>query len=602
MPSEIAQELITILGYELDGEGKVKRYNEGLNNTGKNANKLSKTLKGLAGAAVVGTAFKVGKDSFLEFAKLERQLNRIGITGEASVQETKAALETIQGLTIDFGFSSVAEASEALDVLTSSGMNLQSSLEFLPSVLATAQASGASTADIANTAQKASSALGITAAEMQMAFDIMVAGGKAGQFELKDMAQFIPSLSNQFALLGNSGLDGLKELIVLLQTVREDTGSSSAAATQLGDIFGKIRSDETVNKFKKFGVNLDAELDAATASGEGLVKAFIRISKEALNGDLDKIGKLFADKEMRLGMASLITSADSVSKFFNVVDNADVDGSVFRDLQRVLSDTQADIDELSANWDILMANLAQGISVVAVPAIESVNEAFDDRRSLSALLEEQKAIDKKNGVETSFLDGVLGRGSAQSRLAERILDTQGIEGLRNSPLNKADKNEILIDRGFSFAEAKSITDSSDDSFNADFDKDSINSRVGAKVTDDSSKSLAGSEVQVKQPQVLDFQPKINSNINHDNPAQLPSIDLSRINDKLQILNGSDASQKLSNQTNINNSGNVGDTNINIEQNVQGAVNAPSALADASAEAVAGAISSRSQIQADPVTP
>jgi hypothetical protein len=44
---------------------------------------------------------------------------------------------------------------------------------------------------------------------LQTAFDLMVAGGKAGQFELKDMAQHIPTLANSFASMGYTGEAGL---------------------------------------------------------------------------------------------------------------------------------------------------------------------------------------------------------------------------------------------------------------------------------------------------------------------------------------------------------------------------------------------------------
>ncbi len=119
-------------------------------------------------------------------------------------------------------------------------MSLEEAMAFLPAVLTATQASGAAAEDIANTAMKAASALKLEANQMGNAFDIMVTGGKAGQFELRDMAQYIPTLANSFASLGYSGEEGLKRLVAILQTIREDTGSAESAATQAGEIFGKI--------------------------------------------------------------------------------------------------------------------------------------------------------------------------------------------------------------------------------------------------------------------------------------------------------------------------------------------------------------------------
>lgn len=187
-----------------------------------------------------------------------------------------------------------------MDTLTASGMDLDQAMAFLPSVLATAQASGAAVSDIANTAQKASSALKIEAGDLQKAFDIMVSGGKAGQFELKDMAASIPTLANSFANLGYSGQEGLQKLIAILQTLREDTGSAGQAATQAQNIFAKMFSQETEKNFSDFGVNIRDEVDKAVKAGEGAIEAYVRISRRVMaDNPTAKLVDLFADQEFQ---------------------------------------------------------------------------------------------------------------------------------------------------------------------------------------------------------------------------------------------------------------------------------------------------------------
>ncbi|MEO2038040.1 MAG: phage tail tape measure protein, partial [Martelella sp.] len=172
--------------------------------------------RGLALAAAALGGAKIIKDA----AELERQMNRIGITADATAEETKAATAALREMT-DVVRLPFQAGVEALDVLTASGMGLEEAMAFLPSILATAQATGAETVDIANTAVKAASALKIPAEQMAAAFDLMSAEGKAGQFELKDMAQSIPNLANSFATLGYEGTDGLLRLLAILQTLRE---------------------------------------------------------------------------------------------------------------------------------------------------------------------------------------------------------------------------------------------------------------------------------------------------------------------------------------------------------------------------------------------
>lgn len=323
------------------------------------------------------------KESVTQFADAERRMNRIGITADASKEEIADATQQLKFFAQEVGLS-FDGAVEGLDVLTSSGQNLREAMAFLPSILKTAQASGASVTDVANTAIKTASALKLQAFQMEKAFDVMVAGGKAGQFELKDMAQYIPEIANSFAALGYEGESGLKQLIAVLQTLREDTGSASAAATQAQNIFGKMMSEETANRFKKFGIDLRKEMQAAKASGEDALTAFVRLSKQALNGDLSKLPLLFADQEFRLGMQSLITSPEALEKFISILNGADVKGTVLKDLNRILGDTQTKIDRLGNSWDNMVKRVGATASDYLSPAMDTVTKFLDDKEAYDA--------------------------------------------------------------------------------------------------------------------------------------------------------------------------------------------------------------------------
>ncbi|NEJ46609.1 phage tail tape measure protein [Rhizobium leguminosarum] len=361
--------------------GKMDQVNRRAGEFNKNQAAMARTQERMAMigrvGAVAGVALAAGaRAAVIDFAAVERQMQRIGITADASAEQTKAAFQNLQQVTKQFAMP-LDDGIRALDTLVSSGLTLQDAMAFLPSVLATAQASGSATEDIANTAIKASSALKIQASEMQRAFDIMVAGGKAGQFELKDMAAYIPELANSFASLGYTGQDGLKELIALLQTIREDTGSAGAAATQAQNIFGKMFSSDTAKKFSDFGIDLRKEMDAAKKSGEDAVSAFVRLSKEAVKGDLSKLPVLFTDQEFRLGMQSLMTSADSYEKFIAAVNSSKVDGTVMRDVGRVLTDTQSKIDQLAGSWDKLKLSMGETIAPAASAVMDSLSKGLD---------------------------------------------------------------------------------------------------------------------------------------------------------------------------------------------------------------------------------
>lgn len=355
----------------------INRHSAGMQRAAEGFNKAGTLLRtGIAGYG----AYEVGRaiaGTVKDFAALERQMTRIGITADASAAQTKEAFAQAQQIAKDLNYDSVQPAIEAIDTLVASGKSLDEAMAFLPSVLATAQATGAATQDIANTGLKAADALKIETKNMQRAFDIMVMGGKAGQFELKDMAQYIPGLANSFATLGYKGEDGLKQLVAILQTIREDTGDASSAATQAQNIFGKMYSEETGKKFAKFGIDLRKEMEAAKKTGEDAVTAFIRLSNEAIKGDLSKLPLLFSDQEFRLGMQSLMTSSDSLKRFIDTMNSAEVNGTVFRDVNRVFADTQAKIDKMSSSIEKLKTSLGESVAPAVTPVMEGAVNQLD---------------------------------------------------------------------------------------------------------------------------------------------------------------------------------------------------------------------------------
>lgn len=399
-------ELFAILGYKLEGEEKLKRFQNSIDETEEKTKASAARMRklGVAAGAAATAGIALTSAAVVDFANYERAMTRIGITAGATADETIAAGDHLQRLAKDVALP-IDQALAGLDTLVSSGLSLEEAMAFLPTVLRTAQASGAATQDIANTAIKAASALKLNADQMQEAFDIMVAGGKAGQFELRDMAAYIPELANSFASLGYSGEEGLKQLIALLQTLREDTGTASAAATQAQNIFGKMFANDTAKKFKDFGIDLRKEMDAAKKSGEDAISAFVRLSKQAIDGDLSKLPQLFVDQEFRLGMQSLITSGESFEKFLAAVNGADVDGSVLRDLGRVLTDTEAQIQRLSSSWDRFL----KALGGAAAEPVGGVLDAFSND------LDREEYIKK----------GLAKRG--ESWLYGRILSNRSVE-------------------------------------------------------------------------------------------------------------------------------------------------------------------------------
>ncbi len=365
----VAEELVALLGYRVQGQAELGRWKKGLDDSEKSARRSADGIRrmGVAAGAVTTAGIALATKGLKDYAAFERGVGRIGITAGASVEATNRAGAALQDMASRFALP-LEQAKVGLDTLVSSGMSLEEAMKFLPSVLMTAQAAGAATDDIANTAQKTASAFGLQASEMQKAFDIMVTGGKAGQFELKDMAQQIPTLASQFSTLGYKGESGLKALIAALQTLRTRTGTAGEAATQASNIFAKMFSEQTEKNFKDFGINLRKEMDAAKKSGTDALTAFVDLSEKALKGDMTKLPKLFQDLQLQQGMTTLMQARKEWKGFIDDVNGSAVDGSTLKDFQRVSGDTASSIQRMSNSWD----NFVKAVGATVAPPATSV--------------------------------------------------------------------------------------------------------------------------------------------------------------------------------------------------------------------------------------
>jgi TP901 family phage tail tape measure protein len=328
-----------------------------------------------AGAAVAAGGYMAAK-AYGNYADLERRINRIVINADKGAQAIKPTMDTLRAVADDakLPFQQVVEGFEAL---VASGRSLEESLAFLPSVATTAQASGAALTDIALSADSLAGSMNIDPSQMQKAFDILVAGGKAGKFELKDMAQHLPSLLPAFAALGYEGTEGLQKMVAMLQTVRNQAGSSSEAATYLGNVFNKMYSEETANKFKKnFDIDLPAALAKAKAEGKDVLDVFLDMTELATKGDLSRLTLLFTDSELQKGVRALLTQRDALESMNKSLAN--VDGSTLKDFNQIVSDSEAKVQALANNFDRFVTNVGKLAAMPLNPVLETFNEAISE--------------------------------------------------------------------------------------------------------------------------------------------------------------------------------------------------------------------------------
>lgn len=364
------------------------------------ANIATWATRGTIAAAAVGVA--AGR-AYTNFADLERRVNRIVINADKGAEAIRPTISNLQKVAADTHLS-FEEVVSGFETLIASGRSLDESLSFLPSVALTAQASGAAMSDIALSADALAGSLNINSGEMQKAFDILVAGGKAGKFELKDMSQYLPSLLPAFAALGYEGTEGLQKIVAMLQVMRNQAGSSSEAATYLGNVLNKMYSEETAKKFSKFGVDLPKALDKAKKEGKDVLDVFLDMTAIATKGDLSKLTRLFTDAEMQKGVRALLTQRDALRQLTGELGR--VDGSALKDFGQIAEDSAAKIQRLSNLWDTFTTQIGSGLATVVNPALEAVTEQIDDasarRRGIERLGGDKEALKDEQAFHQMF--------------------------------------------------------------------------------------------------------------------------------------------------------------------------------------------------------
>jgi len=343
---------------------------------------------GAAGRVIAPAAIAIGAArAYQNFAETELQIKRIGITADATSSEVSGLSKMLRETAFTSG-NSFAQVAKGLESLTAGGMDLKDALPAIPAIAKTAQAAGAEVVDMATTTLALNQNLKISTDKMQNAFDILVKGGKAGKFELKDMARHIPSIAPAAVAAGMKGEEGLMRLVAALQTVRNGTGTTEEAADSMLNIFQKMESEETTKKFKKFGVNLREEMAKARKEGKDLVEVFVNLSDKAIKGDLSKIPQLFTDMQFARGMRALLSFRDLNAK-------------VMGELRASAGSTQVDFDKVMQSPAIAMQRLKESVdrSVNSIgSALERLPKMLGGDKTLSEMINDKAKQIEDNGV------------------------------------------------------------------------------------------------------------------------------------------------------------------------------------------------------------
>lgn len=198
---------------------------------------------------------------------------------------------------VEVGGGTKEEALDSIDTLLASGaVSTQTAINLLPTLQKGAVATGASTQDIAQIAISAMQQFGIKEEDIGKVLDMAVAAGQAGNFELKDMARWLPQQMAAAKQAGLSGISGLETLLIANQQARVTAGSSDEAGNNLVNLLAKITSKETNDRFKNLkykdpktgktkGIDFAKSMEHYKMQGQDSLQSFMSIMDDVVGSD-----------------------------------------------------------------------------------------------------------------------------------------------------------------------------------------------------------------------------------------------------------------------------------------------------------------------------
>nr|WP_242457614.1 phage tail tape measure protein [Citrobacter portucalensis] len=277
-----------------------------------------------AGAAILSQPVK-------KQMSYERQLSMMANTAfsDGGIEGRRAGREKLEKsirTAITYGGGTKEGAADAMNEMLASGaFSYDTADKLLPQIMKFATASGADAKDLVTMAAKAKQTFGLTDDELPAMFNMAVAAGKAGNFELRDMAKF---LGPQMALAGNAGmkgLDGLQRLLAFNEVAGITAGSSDEAGNNVVNLLAKLFSSESATRAKSItidgkGIDLPGTLTRAMENGIDPIEAFSRLADKvtANNKQYQELQKRLAATKDKGEQDKILDSMAKILEGFGV--------------------------------------------------------------------------------------------------------------------------------------------------------------------------------------------------------------------------------------------------------------------------------------------
>lgn len=366
---------------------------------------------------VIGTGVALGAPvmkSFNTAVDFQDQTRDIAITGGFNLAQEQRLSMAMRGAALRWN-QTQTDIANGTAILIAGGLdNLQELTAYAPVMAKAATATRASMKDLGSVAIALNDNLGIGAAGLERSMNMLAFAGKSGQFELADMAKWLPQLTPQFAALGITGERAVAEIGASLQIARRGAGSNDEAANNYKNFLSKLTAPETLKAFEKAGIDLKGSMKNLVSEGLSPAQAMLNILTahlgkkapaaaaeygKALNikdeqerqtalARLDeayKLGALFADQQVLSFIRPALANQQDLSSIEQGSKSAADQGLLDQDWAKRMGSSKEQLKELRNN----LTDIGLSVGSALLPAIVDVSRAVVPlMRSFSAWSEQ----------------------------------------------------------------------------------------------------------------------------------------------------------------------------------------------------------------------
>ncbi|MBD9616777.1 phage tail tape measure protein [Pseudomonas sp. PDM07] len=314
------------------------------------------------------------------------------------------------------------QVAEVVNALVGAGMELDKALSYAPTAAKFAVGQGSDGGETA----KMINALGQNAkitdpAVMQKALEAIAYQGQAGSFEAADMARWFPELLAGMGKLGITGMDSVTQLGAMLQVQMKTAGGSDEAANNLKNWMEKIGSGDTVEAYKKAGIDYQGSMQTGLQNGKSTLESSFSLAQKYIEATDPKKA---AEMAKAVAGISKETDPEKAKAMIASLEAALRTGDLFADMQ-----VKGALTAYMQNKDLYEKLKKDSASATGI-----LDKNLAERRQSSA----QKQAEMVQGLD----DAMRGIGDAMRPVTDAV--TEGITSVAGGLAKLADESPRLV--------------------------------------------------------------------------------------------------------------------------------------------------------------